>query len=337
MNNQWQKFLHDNNAQITDGIVQHFDDALAEIENANNHSVISDMSRNCYIEVTGDDTVSFLQGQLSNDISHVDDTHSQISSYSTPKGRMLGIFRIFRFDGKLYLLTSSDLKDNLLKRLRMFVMMAKITFTDVSDQMVCFIGAGGLLKQNADTNEVNQHKQYCTIRTQAGLVYFGTVEALTAQWQALTALGFKPVGDNAGHLLAIKNAIPAVYSQSVEAFIPQHTNLDNLDAINFKKGCYTGQEIIARLHYLGKQKRKMYLCSVTTKTAPKIKDALYKTDEKSKQGSGNIVDVAWLGKDDYLFLAVLQIASIDTDMFVNEVNGDKIKVEQQPYAVAKEA
>ena len=337
MNINWQNFLTDKQATINDGIVQHFKPQDIEINYANNESIISDCSRLCFIEVTGDDANNFLQGQLSNDITHVDANHAQLSSYSNPKGRMFAIFTVFSFNDKLYLLTSADLKEPLLKRLRMFVMMAKVTFKDVSEQMVCFIAAGDKIKQLSDapseSNAVVQHENYCVINNCAGLLYFGEAEALIKQWQTLNDNGFHPVGDQAGHLLSIKNALPAVYAASSETFIPQHTNLDNLDAINFKKGCYTGQEVIARLHYLAKQKRKMYLCSVTTKTAPQITDPLYKADEKSKQGSGNIVDVAPLGNNLYLFLAVLQIADLDKTLFINEVNGDLVTIEKQPYEV----
>jgi len=335
MNTNWKGFLASNNATINDGLVTAFKSDESDVNSALTQSIIADQSAQCYIEVSGEDATLFLQGQLSNDINLVDEAHTQLSSYSTPKGRMLAIFKIFSFQDKYYLLTSHALKESLIKRLRMFVMMSKVDIVDASDHFVSFSITGDktttLDAIPSKENSVIQNKNYCIINSHHQIQYFGLFESLSPIWTDLVNKGFIPVGQNAWHITTLKQGIPAIYPQSSEAFIPQHTNLDNIDAINFKKGCYTGQEVIARLHYLGKQKRKMYLCSVTSKNKPQINDALVAEAEKSKQGTGNIVDVASLGADKYLILAILNNESLESNIFLKGSDTSKIQIEAQPY------
>ncbi len=108
----------------------------------------------------------------------------------------------------------------------------------------------------------------------------------------------------------IRAGIPTVLPETIDAFIPQMTNMQLIDGASFTKGCYIGQEVVARMQYLGKLKRRMYLAHVDSATAPKPGDELFAEDSKSGQGAGKVVDAQSTG-DGYDMLAVIEIASAE--------------------------
>ncbi len=337
MNNQWHDFLQTQGAVVDNDTVKSFADTEKEREAVLNQSIIADLSQLALIEVSGEDAASFLQGQFSNDIHLVTENQAQLSSYSTPKGRMLAIFRIFLFAGKYYLITTKEIKDALIKRLRMFVLMSKVVIEDTGNKLV-FFGIHGDLCQQLDNipkenHQVVQQQGYCIIRAENRLLYAGNVEALIPVWTNLVNQGFQPVAYPAWHITDIQQGIPAIYQNTSEMFIPQMLNLDILNGINFKKGCYTGQEVVARLHYLGKQKRKMYLASVETDSPPVPGDELFAENESSQQGTGNIVDVAQIAANQYLMLVMIQIEALEKKIHLNNPDGAILTIEQLPYPI----
>ena len=335
MNKQWHDFRQTQGALINNDQVSNFSDIEKEREAVLKQSVIADLSNQALIEVSGDDAQSFLQGQFSNDINLVTEQQAQLSSYSTPKGRMLAIFRIFMFEGNYYLITSQDIKDALIKRLRMFVLMSKVKIEDATDKLVMFGIHGDLCQQLENMPKANhqliQQKDYCIIHAETRLLYIGYADALIPLWTKLVKQGFQPVAYQAWHITDIQQGIPAIYQSTSEMFIPQMLNLDILDGINFKKGCYTGQEVVARLHYLGKQKRKMYLASVESDIVPAPGDELFAENESSQQGTGNIVDIAQIASNQYLLLVMVQIEALDKQIHLKDPNGAILSIKQLPY------
>ena len=111
----------------------------------------------------------------------------------------------------------------------------------------------------------------------------GAFERLTAVWNALTP-GCSTADADAWALLDIRAGLPTVYTATVEAFVPQMVNLQLLDGVSFNKGCYVGQEVVARMQYLGTLKRRMYLAEVETQTVPQPGDELHCTREHLRTG-----------------------------------------------------
>ncbi len=262
---------------------------------------ICDASNLGLILVTGDDAQSFLQNQFSNDISHIDETRFQLSSYSTPKGRLLAIFRIVQISNGYLLITPISLVESLLQRLQMFVIQAKVNLANASDHFARIV-------LQTDNSTVNQHP---LLPRQAGHVMQGdsvislqlnpvngenrylvlclSFDEAKSLWNEIS-LHLQVAGFDAWRLAEIKAGMPVIYPQTSEHFVLQMSNLDLLDGVSFDKGCYPGQEIVARMHYLGKLKRRMFLTTLETEHCPAPGDEISGKGAESADGSGKVVD-----------------------------------------------
>ncbi|MES0873582.1 YgfZ/GcvT domain-containing protein [Sinimarinibacterium thermocellulolyticum] len=221
-----------------------------------------------YATVRGADGTSFLQGQLSSDLRLLDDMRAQISSYNSAKGRMLAVLHLMRRDDAIVLELHRDIAAPTCKRLRMFVLRAKVTIEE--DGGLCAFGligadaaarlaALGLPVPDAPLDCTHDAPRGITIVRRLGALarysIHGTSEALAP---LLAAVG--PLQDYTHWRRAdIEAGVPTVYPATADHFIPQTANLDRLGGIGFDKGCYTGQEIIARVHYLGQVKRRLFV------------------------------------------------------------------------------
>lgn len=220
------------------------------------------------IEVRGADTETFLQGQLSNDLRELSATRAQLSSFNSPKGRVLAVLHLFRGSTSIFLELHRSVLDATLKRLRMFVMRSKVALEDASTIRgalgLAGPGAAAMLQDiglpvpaavldlaGADEIAViRRHGEYPRYTVCAPLERLNTLSIALAG-KATT------VDVNAWKLLEIEAGIPTVYPETSDHFVPQMCNLDTLGGISFNKGCYTGQEIVARVHYRGAVKRRM--------------------------------------------------------------------------------
>ena len=346
MNEQWQTFISNysthsiNNEHIEKGC-------------------LFDLSRSeALLEFTGDDARTFLQGQLTNDINDVSNEISQLSGYCNPKGRLLALFRLFSIKDKIYLQFPASLLARIKKRMQMFVMMSKVSIKDVSGELIS-IGLAGknipsLLKQQFNALEETDN----AVLKQNGITLInisGSSPTITPQYQCIGS--FDAIAslcgqlfsndisliDNAGWTqLNIQAGLPAVEEKTLEAFVPQMLNLHRLNAINFKKGCYTGQEVVARMHYLGKSKRAMFQIKFNTDKLAKPGDSLFSPESTSGQGAGKIVLAAQLSNSlsnslsnkETIVLAVLEMTVVEKDaIFLDEACSIKGTIMQLPYSL----
>lgn len=265
----------------------------------NSYCVLSHLG---LLKLSGEDAGSFLQGQVSNDVNMLDDKTAHLSAYCSPKGRMLALFLAFVQGDDLFLQLDSSIMDAVAKRLRMYVMRSKVTITDESSTW-SRIGMSGpdasnLLSKMVDTlpNSI-----YDAVRITDGLII--QLPSMTGQQryelliptdkaETITnqiADHFEPIQKSQWDWLDIQAGVPEIYTETQQQFVPQMVNLDLLGGINFKKGCYTGQEIVARTHYLGTVKRRTYLAHIATNKAPTAGDKVVNGDESEV---GQIVRVA---------------------------------------------
>ena len=287
MNSEWQTFLQQQQATLDGDQVVDFGDATQERQAVESGNVLADLSHLGLIAASGNETVSFLQGQFTNDVQQVTAQHSQLTAYCNPKGRMLASMRLFRREDRYFLSLPRSVLEPTLKRLRMFVLRSDVTLEEASDEMARFGLAGpdaeSLLGARlptlpANVDEVVQHAQLSVIRIpglQARFEIHGPPSELTALWQTLHADGATPVGHPAWSWLDTVAGVPTVVPETVEAFVPQMANLHSLGGISFTKGCYTGQEVVARMHYLGKLKRRMYRAHADIETPPAPGEPIY--------------------------------------------------------------
>jgi tRNA-modifying protein YgfZ len=345
MNSEWRRFLGQHGAHIDEGIVTNFGDASSELAASANGTTLCDLSHEGLIRAQGEESQTFLQGQLTNDIRTVDEYTHQHSGYCSPKGRLLTLFRVFMRHNEYYLQLPRPLLDNTLKRLRMFVLRSKVTLDDVSENLVRFALSGnnaeGLLgKQLAKLPqgdfEVVTDNGITALRLTGPTPRFilcGENSAMQPLWQALQDAGATPVGETAWQWLQIQAGEPTVVTETVEAFVPQMLNLQQVNGVSFKKGCYTGQEVVARMQYLGKLKRRMYLAHSDSEAPPKSGDELYSPASSSGQGAGRIVSLAPAPQGGYDMLAVLEISGVENSgaFYLDEAQQIALSIHQPPY------
>lgn len=266
-----------------------------------------------YVRVQGPDAEGFLQGQLSNDLRLLSVTQSQLAAYSSPKGRMLAVLLLFRHGDDIVLELHRSLLDSVLKRLRMFVLRSKVVLEDTSASLPALglIGedaAAGLAAHGLpapDAPLASAGANGITIVRRLGALprysLHGPREALQTLQQGLPPA--EPLDWKRLDMLA---GLPTVYPETSDHFVAQMANLDRLGGISFTKGCYTGQEIIARLHYLGQLKRRMFL-GHSDATAASPGQAVYAAGGDG-QAVGEVVDAVADGDGRLLVSAVLQLS-----------------------------
>ena len=285
---------------------------------------ICDASDLGLILVTGDDAESFLQNQLSNDINEVDENHFQLSSYSTPKGRMLAVLRIVRIDNGYILVLPASMVTATLQRLATFIIKAKVSLADASGHFTRFavqtdrdeIIGSSLLPTTE--NSVKQSDSLIALdlgqpgNQQRYLFLTLSVDEAISIWQGFST-HLQASSFDAWRLSEIKAGIPVIYPQTNEEFVAQMTNLNLLGGVNFRKGCYPGQEIVARMQYLGKLKRRMFLAQLDTDVCPEPGDDLVSSGAEIADGSGKIVDAVIDKAGDCYCLFVAQIKKTESN------------------------
>ena len=164
-------------------------------------------------------------------------------------------------------------------------------------------------------------------------VYATSINTARALWDTLNVRG-APVAEQSWRLLEIQAGLPSVFQATAELFVPQMMNLDLIRGISFRKGCYPGQEIVARMHYLGTLKRRMYLGRIASDTLASAGDELFTADDNA-QAIGRIVDSQPHPDGGQLALAVLQIAPAEAgDAFLGAADGPAFTVQPLPYSLA---
>lgn len=341
----WQTFLSTQGATFNEDGLQSFGEPQAELQAATGQTILTDLSHLGILEISGEDAVSFLQGQVTNDVKQLDGHTSQYTGYCTPKGRLLALFLAFAHGDHLHLQMPRTLIEPILKRLKMYVLRSKVSIIDKSSEILCFGLAGAsaekLLQELFKQCLSNPHElitlDEATLLRLPGILprflVFTHISHAERIWQALASHATK-VGKSVWDWLEIQAGIPEVVTATQEAFVPQMLNLDALNGINFKKGCYTGQEIVARTHYLGKIKRRTLLAYIACETSPKAGDNLQQ--KGSDEAIGQIVRVAPAPAPQGGFdvLAEVRLESLEGESAVVSWQQHPLSFEALPYDLA---
>jgi tRNA-modifying protein YgfZ len=343
MNQDWQQFLSTQGAHIQDGVVQHFGDAAAERTSTRDGTMLCDLSQFGTLKVTGDEAQGFLHNLFSSDVNALTPQHALHSSFNTAKGRALATFLIWRNPSEFFLQLPHSLVAPIRKKLSMYVLRAKVKIEDASNNIVCFglsgVNAATVLQKHysalpQNTLEVSHHGDSSLIRLGADRFQINTtLQQAPDLWKKL-GNDARPVGSPCWDWLNIQAGIPVILPQTQEQFVPQMANLDLIGAVNFKKGCYPGQEIVARMQYLGKNKRRMYLAHLHAETAPQAGNELFSM-EMDGQACGMVVNTQASPNGGYDLLAVVQIASHDAfPVHLGALTGPRLEFLPLPYALA---
>ncbi len=281
-----------------------------------NHCIPIQLDELVYVHARGVDVDDFLQGQLSNDLRLLRAEQAQLSSYNSAKGRMLAVLHLIREDDGVLLEVHRDVAEALIKRLRMFVLRARLTIEPA--EHVAALGLAG----------VDAAACLAELQLPVPSASLEVAHASERKLRVIRRLGAQPrftvlgSAERIGELQArigpaqpyrlwrradIEAGVPVVYTATSDHFVPQMANLDLLGGISFDKGCYTGQEIVARLHYLGQLKRRLFVLRCDG-AAPAPGTEVRSGDSVT----GEVVDAVDGDDGGSVISAVLQLAQIDT-------------------------
>lgn len=343
LNESWNKFLSESGAVFANGRVQDFGDPAAEQRAAAGAGVICDLSQHGLIAIEGQDAFTFLQGQLTCDMNEISPSRSRLGAWCSPKGRVLVLFRVVHLtNGMLLQLPASQIEETI-KRLRMYVLRSRVSLKDVSDEFVRIGLTGesatkllqsryGSAPRSPDDVVAMGNDRLIRLHGVAPRYQFIGESAHAADLWRAAAGTLTPAGAQAWTLLEILAGVPEI-GQS-DQHLPQMINLDLLDAVSFNKGCFVGQEIIARTHHLGRLKRRMYLLSadVTEGVEP---GAPILAAASGSEAAGQIVSSARrVDGNGVIALAVLRIdAAKSGDLRFANANGPRVQLLELPYSI----
>ena len=307
---------------------------------ARDAAVVCDATPLAVLAIAGPDAATFLQGQLSNDVKALAPDACQYTSFNSPKGRMLANFVLWKEgDAEFRALLPADIAEPVRKRLSMYVLRSKVTVADVSAETVRF-GIGGPTAATAVRAALGAAPALFGILRHEGVAVLGlpgprfvvvAPKATAAGTRETLLRQAMPAPFSVWQWLTIRAGVPVVTATTQDAFVAQTANWDALFGIDFQKGCYTGQEIIARMRYLGRLKERLYAFHADADLASGAR--LYSATF-GEQPCGTVVNAAPAPGGGCDLLAVVQIAAAESgDVRADAPNGSLLARLPLPYAV----
>ncbi len=297
------------------------------------------------IAASGDDAPTFLHNQLTNDVEHLSTTEARLAGYCSPKGRMLATFLMWKSTDAIMLQLSRQIQATVQKRLQMFVLRAKAKLHDATDSHAV-LGLSGQAAAEALTAwfPTVPAAPFAKADSPAGTLvrlpdalgaprfeWIAPIAVAVQAWPELIKT-FTPVGTSLWRLTDIHAGIPHITQPTQEQFVPQMVNFELIGGVNFKKGCYPGQEIVARSQYLGKLKRRMLLASIEASQAKAGMEIFSSTDPD--QPCGMVVNAGpnLQGGTDCL-VEMKMAAAEEGTVHLGSVGGPALKFSPLPYAL----
>lgn len=304
---------------------------------------LCDVRNTTLVRATGDDVEDFLHNQLSNDIRGLDPAQTALAGYCNPKGRLLGVFRVWREPDGFLLQLPTDLHRSLLDRLTRYVLRSKVELA-VDETRVAFGVCGRTAARGLESivGPLARKDNHCRRDADVSVTripgdgrprfqMIGPVGSCIAAWDKLKRHA-TVVGSWAWARLDILAGIPNIGPATSEAFIPQMVNLDLLGGVSFRKGCYPGQEIVARMHYLGNLKQRMARFRIDDEERPAPGDRVYCQGETSP--GGTVVDAQPGPGAGWDLLAVVRIADVGRHtLCLGSGKGPVLFQQELPYEV----
>ncbi|MFK0570498.1 YgfZ/GcvT domain-containing protein [Endozoicomonas sp.] len=313
-----------------------------------NADAVSVLSGHNLISVDGTDRQKFLQGQISTHMTQLEAFHHSTGVACTPKGRMYTNFRIMD-NGEKYLLSiGSDLTEMTIETLKKYAVFFKVQLTAQPDFLM--IGLSGenikskLTRIFQDT-PLPENNEVIKIPNQGYLMKTPGIRTRYELWLHLNDLPhwwpvltkeLTPTTEDFWQLLNIESVIPGIHKETVEKYIPQQLNQPSLGGVSFRKGCYTGQEIVTRMQNLGQQKSRCYRLTFEDALPPAINTRLYNSDGKS---IGEIIQAGRnIETKEIELLAVIRIDAAEAnDVFLTSEKNQPLQVHKLPYPIDPKA
>ena len=256
------------------------------------------------LRVSGSDAEAFLQGQLSNDINKLDLLSVQLNAYCQHQGKILALIWVMRHEDSFFLSFPSDLLEVIKTRLQMFIIMSDVVIEDITKE---YIQVGSIDETHQEALVINEK-----------------LSLIITDRQDINQFNMEPIEH--WNMACIDSSLPEIFSITSEKLVPQMLNLDIDEfGVNFSKGCYPGQEVVARLHYLGSAKRRLFAFESSSEV--NIGDSLYCPSSKSAKARGarykssGIVIFRIKYNSHFYCLATLEVELKDAKITLNNEQG----------------
>ena len=260
--------------------------------------MITQLTKRALLQLTGNDVKTFLQGQFSNDINTLEEGIVQLNAYCQHQGKIIALIWVMKKNESFYLSFPADLEEVVVKRLNMFKMMSDVQISDLSNDIIQL----GIVDED--------FKGAFKLNDQQSMALVETLDAVEL------------ADESTWEKSCIENGIAEVTLDTSEKFVPQLLNLDIDEVgVSFTKGCYPGQEVVARLHYLGKSKRRMRIFECNGEV--EVGDKLRVEGSTSAKASGVVVRRVKLDAKS-LCLATIEIAHEDDQITLNDAQGAQL-------------
>lgn len=319
-------------------------DAATAFRAAHEGATVSPLPGVAFVDVQGPDAQAFLQGQLSSDVAALAPGAVQWSTYSSPKGRMLATPLLWRVAGRdgFRAALAADLAEPVRKRLAMFVLRSKVTLVPAS---LAAIGVGGPAARDAVRQALGVDVAPRTVATidggdavalPDGRILIAVVLERAATVGAALARHATPADESAWRWLGIRAGVAEVRRATQELHVAQTANWEVVGGVSFTKGCFPGQEIVARVQHLGILKERAHPFRVDA-PAPDAATRLFRAASEG-EASGSVVDAVALPGGGSELLAVVQIAALEhDDLRLGAPDGPKLERLPLPYALPASA
>ncbi len=338
MSSDWITYLERSGASFTDTNIDFPDTATVE-----GRCIAVPLVHLGLIRSVGDDSAVFLHNLVSNDVKKLSSDEAQWNSFNSPKGRMLASMLLWREADGHMLMVSRDVLPALLKKLSMYVLRSKVKLSDASESTV-LIGLAGdniesivtALDLNLGSDRLKQAVNHARtgIRLDANTAIVAVPAEQAAEcFEALLSAGALAAGTNAWQLAMIRAGLPLVTTATQEEFVAQMLNYELIGGVSFKKGCYPGQEIVARTQYLGKLKKRMYRVHTDAGEPPRAGEDIF-TPAFGAQSAGKLVNVAPAPDGGFEALAVMQISCAESgEIRLGSLEGPRLTMLELPYSL----
>lgn len=316
MQQAWEDFLKNNN----------IDDEV----DVKTSAVISPLSDFTILAVSGEDRHDFLHGQFINDLNLINNPSAQLSAWCNPKGQVISNFIIINTGISYLLIFKKELKDTIQKRLSMFVLRSDVKIEDITDSSP-LVGLANINDLSVLTEKMPT-KAGEIIATEGLIIVShpdnsgrylitGTLDALIKK---LSKLKIKLCDDSAWNILDIQSGLPWISKATQEQFLPQMLNMDALKGLSYQKGCYPGQEVVARLHYRGEVKKRVQII--------KSSHELYIGEDvtSSENKVGTIINSVNKSNSEYFGLAIINLDALNDSL---KVKNNEIELHKLPYII----
>ncbi|MRR52737.1 MAG: folate-binding protein, partial [Rhodocyclaceae bacterium] len=318
----------------------HYGDLAGELAAVGAGAIITPLLDQGLIRASGEEAAPFLHNLLTNDVKHLAPGQARIAGLCSAKGRMVADFVIWHDGNDLLLKLSADILPAILKKLSMYVLRSKVKLTDESSSKI-LLGVATPTPDGLSALLGQPVPPFASVAVTGGqaigldegrALLCLTPEAAPAAWTEFAAKA-KPVGLAAWKLGEIRAGRPRICAATQEAFVPQMVNFDHaaIGGVSYTKGCYPGQEVVARSHYLGKIKRHMFRARLETEAAA---GTHVFAPETGNQHCGELVTVTPAPGGGYECLVVAQTTVVDQgDVRVGSLEGQKLQFLPLPYAL----